>query len=147
MQANPDVPLTASGDVVREVAAGMGEVIEQDGYSLVAEAVEDNASPGILYTPTEGTKLIAVQIVVGNESGDQITVNALNSYLVDTNGYVYDAESGGSSNEQIDLVDLNAGERVRGWVSFVVPEDAVAESIKYQISGFPLIEIQSGLSE
>ena len=144
--ANSDIPLTASGDVIRDVASNLGDLVEQDGYSLVAEMVEDPAPHGIIYSPTEGTKLIAVQIVVANVSGELITVNALGAYLVDTDGYVYQAELAGRDG-QIELVDLNPGERVRGWIAYEVPENSTPESIKYQVSNFPLIEIQAGLSQ
>ena len=144
--ANSDVPLTADGEVSREIDAGLGEMVESEGYSLVVEVIEDPASPGILYTPLEGTRLVAVEIAVGNESGELITVNPLNTILVDTNGYLYEAELAGSDN-QLDLVDLNAGERVRGWVAFEIPEDAVPESVRYQVSGFPIIELQARVTE
>lgn len=144
--ANSDVPLTVSGDVEREVTSKLGDLIEHEGYSLVAEVVENPTTPGMLYTPMEGRKLIAVQIVVGNESGEMITVNPLNATLVDTDGYVYEAETGGR-DEQIELVDLAQGERVRGWVAFEIPDNSTPESIKYQVSGFPLIVIQAGLLE
>lgn len=144
--ANSDVPLTASEDVEREITSKLGDLVEHEGYSLVAEIVENPTTPGILYTPMEGRKLIAVQIVVGNESGEVITVNPLNATLVDTDGYVYEAETGGRDG-QIELVDLAQGERVRGWVAFEIPDNSTPESIKYQVSGFPLIVVQAGLSE
>lgn len=146
LAANPDVPLTTTGEVQRDVPGNLGDLIESDGYSLVAEAVEDPTTPGILYTPVEGTKLIAVQIAVGNVSGEVVTINALNATLVDTEGYVYTAELGGR-DEQIDLIDINPGERARGWVSFQIPEGATPESIIYLVTGFPIVELQAGLSE
>jgi hypothetical protein len=146
LMANSDVPLTATGEVQRDVPGNLGDLIESDGYSLVAEAVEDPTTPGILYTPVEGTKLIAVQIAVGNVSGEVVTINALNATLVDTEGYVYTAELGGR-DEQIDLIDINPGERARGWVSFQIPEGATPESIIYLVTGFPIVELQAGLSE
>lgn len=146
LAANPDAPLTAAGEVQRDVLGNLGDLIESEGYSLVAETVEDPASPGMLYTPTEGAKLVAIQIVVGNVSGEVVTVNSLNATLVDTDGYLYTAELGGR-DEQIDLIDLNPGERARGWVSFEIPEDATPESIIYLVTGFPIVELQTGLSE
>lgn len=146
MVANPDVPLTASGDVEREPAVALGETAENDGYSLVVETLEDPAPHGLIYNPTEGTKLVAVEIVVGNESGEQITVNALNTILIDTNGYLYEAELAGRDG-QIELVDLNAGERVRGWVAFEIPENATPESVRYQVTGFPIVELRANVSE
>lgn len=146
LMANPDVPFTAVGEVERDAPGNLGDLVESEGYSLVAEAVEDPAAPGILYTPVEGMKLVAVQIAVGNVSGEVVTVNALNATLVDTEGYLYTAELGGR-DEQIDLIDLNPGERARGWVSFEIPESATPESVIYLVTGFPIVELQTGLSE
>lgn len=144
--ANPDIPLTASGQLETAVYPPIGEVVENEGYSLVVEAVENPTTPGLLYDPTDGMKLVAIQIIVGNVSGEVITVNALNTYLLDSDGYIYTAELAGR-NEQIELVDLNVDERVRGWVAFEIPEDATPASVIYQVSGFPLIELQAGLLE
>lgn len=126
--------------------SNLGDVVERDGYSLTAVTVEDPATPGILYTPIEGSKLIAVEIVVANISGEQISVNPLHSYLVDTSGYVYSVELGGRDG-QLELVDLNAGERVKGWVAFTVPEEAQAESIKYELGVFSSQFLQAGAGE
>lgn len=145
-EANPDVPLTASGDVSRDPQGGLGQLIEQEGYSLQAEQIEDPATPVSFYDPVEGTRLVAVLITVGNVSGEEESTNPLDATLVDTNGYVYQAETG-ARDGQLELIDLAPGQQVQGWVAFTIPADAQLESIKYQISGFPLIELQTALSE
>lgn len=144
--AGADVPLTAAGPVERDVPGALGELVEGDGYSLMAEVVEDPTTPGILYTAVPGRKLVAVQIVVGNVSGEMVTVNSLNTVLFDTDGFAYTSELAGRDGE-LELVDLNPGEQVRGWVAFELPEDASPASIKYQVKGFPLIEMQTSLAQ
>jgi hypothetical protein len=131
---------------VSESLSRLGDLVEQDGYSLAAMEVEDPASPGILYQATPGLKLVAVDMIVGNVDAGEITVNALRTYLVDSDGYVYTAELAGTDN-QIELVDLGPDERVRGKVAFEVPEDAVPAAIKYEVSGSPRIVIYAGLLE
>lgn len=124
----------------------LGDEVEASGYSLSAQTVEDPTDAGPLYQATSGTKLIGVEIVVGNVSGEQITLNPLNAVLVDSNGFVYQAELAGRDG-QLELVDLNTGEKGKGWVAFEIPDDAVPESIKYEVSGFPPIVLQTGLAE
>jgi hypothetical protein len=131
---------------ISESLSRLGDLVEQDGYSLVAMEVDDPASPGILYQAAPGLKLVAVDMIVGNVNAREITVNALRTYLVDSDGYVYTAELGGINN-QIELVDLGPDERVRGGVAFEVPEDALPAAIKYEVSGSPRIVIYAGLLE
>jgi hypothetical protein len=144
--AGAKIPLTATGGIDREPAGKLGETVEKGGYSLVAEAVEDPATGGMLYTAEPGMKLIAVQIAVGNESGDTVTVNPLKAVLIDSEGYVYTPELAGRDG-QIAVTDIAVGERVRGWVAFEVPEGTVAESIRYQVSGYPVLELETALAE
>jgi len=126
--------------------AGLGDVFEQYGYSLSATAVEDPTTPGMLYEPKEGYKLVAVEIVVGNVSGETLSVNPLYATLVDSNGFVYQPELAGRDG-QLDIVDLNAGEKAKGWVAFEVPENTTPASIKYLVEMFSNKFLQVGLTE
>ena len=84
----------------------------------------------MFYTPKQGYKLVAVEIVLGNVSGSEaLSVNPLYTYLVDSNGFVYDAELGGK-DDQINTIDLAIGEKAKGWVTFTIPENASPFSIK-----------------
>lgn len=139
-----DIPLTM-GESLTKSFTPMGEVVEQDGYSLVAEAIEDPATPTEFFEPKAGEKLVAVQITVGNVSGKVFSSNVLSAYLIDDNGFVYSAELGGR-DEQLELVELGPGERVRGWVSFSIPEESIPTALKFQMSGYPLLELYTGLS-
>ncbi len=124
--------------------AKLGDVVEQGGYSLSATAVQDPAPPGLLFEPKPGMRLVAVDITVGNVSGERLTVNPLDAYLVDANGFVYGLELGGAEG-QLELRDLNAGEKVRGRVGFLIPADAQPEAVKFEFA--PEFMLAVGLSQ
>jgi hypothetical protein len=123
---------------------GLGDVLEMGGYSLCAVAVEDPAEPGLLCELEAGEKLVAVEIIVGNARDDEHSVNPLNATLVDAEGFAYAVELGGRDG-QIKTVSLGTGEKARGWVSFVVPEDAVPASLKYEPNWLSDLTLQVGL--
>ena len=122
----------------------LGDVVEQDGYSLTAATVEDPAKPGVIFRPEKGKRLLAVEAVVGNVSGAKITVNPLNATLVDADGFLYKPTLGGRYG-QIELVELNPGEKVKGWISFQIPPGAKPEGVKYNVSGN--ISLETGLTK
>lgn len=122
----------------------LGDVVEQDGYSLTAVTIEDPAKPGVIFRPEIGKRLLAVEVIVGNVSGAKITVNPLNATLVDGDGFLYRPTLGGR-DDQIELVELNMGEKVKGWISFQIPPEAKLEGIKYNVSGN--ITLETGLTK
>ncbi len=124
--------------------AKLGDVVQQDGYSLSASSVEDPGKPGFLFKAEKGKRMVAVQIVVGNVSGAKISTNALYAILVDTNGFLYE-EDLGAHDGQLDVVDLNPGEKAKGWVAFEIPTAAKLEGIKYNVSGD--ITLETGLTK
>jgi hypothetical protein len=119
-------------------------VYEQDGYSLSASQVQDLAQPGLFYDARDGWRLVATEITVGNTDGERITVNALNAVLRDANGFLYTPELG-AVNGQIELMDISKGEKVKGFVGFMVPDDAQLEAVKFQVS--PSIVLIVGLNQ
>jgi hypothetical protein len=120
----------------------LGDQVERDGYSLAALAVENPATrPGIFYEPQPGKKLIAVEFIAGNVAGEQFDSNVLYATLVDTDGFLYGAENTVVEG-QIEMLEVNPGERVQGWAAFLVPESAQAATFKYDING---VELAVGL--
>lgn len=124
----------------------LGDTVKQGGYSLAVDAVEDPTKAGQFYTPKKGTRLIAVELVLGNDSGAKVTANPLYAYLVDTDGFLYTAELGGRTG-QLTTVDLGPGDKVKGWVSFAVPADSKLESVEYGIDPFSGLELNAGLTK
>jgi hypothetical protein len=113
----------------------LGDAVSAYGYALTGISVQDPATPGMFYTATSGKKLIAVEIIISNLSGDMLSVNPLYATLVDKDGFTYQAELGGV-DDQLSTLDLNPGEKVKGLISYQVPDTAVAASIKYSIEVF-----------
>lgn len=124
----------------------LGDVVEQFGYSITAVTVEDPAKAGRRLDVKQGYKLVAVEIIVGNVSGNTLSVNPLRSYLIDSNGFVYTVELGGRDG-QIATTDINSGEKVKGWVAFMIPEDAIPAGVKYQVQIFSSNYLLTGLGE
>ena len=129
-----------------EPQAKLGDSYENFGYSLTAFSVEDPATPGMFYDPKVGYKLVAVDIAIGNESGEYLSVNPLDARLVDSNGYVYTPELGGR-DDQIATIDIGPGEKTRGWVAFTIQENASPYIIKYQVDMFTFNYLQTGVTE
>jgi hypothetical protein len=46
----------------------------------------------------------------------------------------------GGRDGQLELMDLNPGEKVKGWVSFALPESATPASIKFELPGETLTQ-------
>jgi len=85
-------------------------VVEKDGYFLCALTVEDPAPPGVLYEAEAGKRLIAIEMVFGNISGEMVTTNPLDATLIDAEGYKYMPELGGRDG-QLEMVSLNLARR------------------------------------
>ncbi|MBN2391641.1 MAG: DUF4352 domain-containing protein, partial [Anaerolineae bacterium] len=100
-------------------------------------SVEDPVqNPSRFYEPEEGTRLVAIEFIVGNISGETFSSNVLYAVLVDTQGFVYGAETGLLDiGKQMELLDVNQGEKVKGWAGFSVPEDVVPAYFRYAIRG------------
>lgn len=120
---------TATPEVV-EQELYLGDAVAEDGFAVVALAVEDPTTPGMFYTAEPGTKLIAVEIIVANLTRETLSCNPLNASLLDTEGFAYQVELAGR-DEQLLAVDLRAGEKARGWVAFKIPEGVTPAKLKY----------------
>jgi hypothetical protein len=110
----------------------LGDVVAEHGCLLSAISVEDPTAPGKQYQPEPGKKLIGVEIIVGDVSGDILNVNPFFCHLVDSEGFTYEPELGGQ-HRSLPSVALRAGEKIGGWVDFEVPETAVAASLWYLV--------------
>jgi len=125
----------------------LGETVEGYGYSLSAVAIDMNPKSSVIYTPEAGKHLIAVQIVVGNLSGEPHTVNPMYLRLIDKEGFLYESELAGA-DVQIPVFQIDKGERVKGWVAFSIPDNAVPASFRYSLTEYPqTLELQVGLEQ
>jgi hypothetical protein len=141
---NTPEPTTAPTNTPEPQPLYLGDIVERYGYLLSAITVEDPTTPGMFYEPESGKKLIAVEIIVGNVSGEALSVNPLYATLVDSGGFIYQPELAGREG-QIVTVDLSPGEKARGWIAFEVPEEATVASIKYAVETFGSKVLQASL--
>ena len=127
----------------------LGEWAEKDEVAMVAHAVEDPAKVNAeTYEPKPGTRLVAVEFEMGclagsHQFGPQLTK------LADSRGKAYDRVSNAmADHEDLAVTELHAGERLRGWLAFEVPEGAEPASLVYGFSGYVSVEmLQVGLGE
>jgi hypothetical protein len=126
----------------------LGDTVKGGGYALTVVQLEDPTTPSQFYEPTPGTKLVAVEIIVGNESGEEIGTNPLDATLVDNQGFLHTPELGGRHEGQLELVDLAPGQRVQGWIAFEIPSGRTVASVKFEMIGFsgPTLEAPVGPS-
>jgi len=125
----------------------LGELLEQGGCQLSAAAINDPAKPGQFYKVPDGKKLVAVELIIGNVSAKEVSVNPFYASLLDADGFVYKAELGSTSDKQIETMKLGAGEKARGWVGFALPSNAVPKSVKYDMTGFSGPVLQVGVAK
>jgi len=130
-------------------APNLGDIHTLSGYSITAEALFDPALPSSFYNVVEGTRLVAVHILVRNVSGaESLSVNPLYCSLVDGFGFVYEAELGATDLGQIDTLDLATGEAAQGYVAFQIPADRNPLYIRYSTDFWGFDEpLLVGLSE
>jgi hypothetical protein len=121
---------------------GLGEPVEQGGYSLTVVGVEDPATPGASHNPSPGTRLIAVEIILRNESGARMMkVDPLNASLYDTDGAKYSADNR-ALDDPIERKDLNVGDEVRGKVAFNIKEDATPARFAFEFVFGNKVEVE-----
>ena len=127
----------------------LGEWAEKDEIAMVARAVEDPAEVSTeVYEPKPGTRLVAVEFEMGclagqHQFGPQLTK------LMDTNGRTYDrVPRAMAEREDMAVTMLHAGERLKGWLAFEVPEGAQPAYLVYGFTGYVTVDtLQVGLSE
>ena len=127
----------------------LGEWAEKDEVAMVARSVEDPAKVSTeVYEPKPGTRLVAVEFEMGclagaHQFGPQLTK------LVDTKGKTYDrVPRAMADHEDMEVTTLHAGERLKGWLAYEVPEGAQPAHLIYGFTGYVTVEsLQVGLSE
>ena len=102
------------------------EAVEAGGSSYTVNEIRDPAP--VSRSLDIGKRLVAVDITqVGLEDG--VSHSPRNFSVQDSEGYVYDRSGSTELDPSFGSGELSAGQRVRGWVTFVVPELATLASI------------------
>lgn len=128
-------PIVVTATTVPTVPAEkLGDSASGHGYELTAEAVTDPAKPNQFHKAKAGTRLISVTVVLANEQGEMHSSNLLNAVLIDAEGFTYEANSGLLADE-IELIDLRPGNKIRGAVGFEIPEKAEPARLRWTVDG------------
>jgi hypothetical protein len=89
---------------------------------------------GTIQVPQElpdGTRPVAVEVEIVNDSDQALAFTPIDVRLRDAAGIDYRGGGAIGTEPTINPRNLNPGERSRGWVWFIVPEDAVPVEIVY----------------
>ena len=118
----------------------IGTTVEAGGSAYTANEVRDPARSKI-FGPGIGQRLVAVDVTqVGITAGD--SYDQFDFFLQDADGQAYNSKRWVYSRVGYTAIEpgfgsgeLAAGQRVRGWVTFSVPEVAVLVSVLVEAEG------------
>jgi hypothetical protein len=112
----------------------LGDYIMQNGYFFAALEMQDPAAPVPGATVKPGTRLVAVKVIVGNQTGKRLLFGYSDVLLLDADGNSYYSTGGMlAGGMQVSIAYIDPGERVQGWISFFVPMDAQPAQLKYGV--------------
>lgn len=125
-------PLSVDTSRKNPVSSKLGEEAQEGGCSLKTLQVEDPAelNPSLPYTLPVGTRLVAVEIEVANQSDSSLILN--NISLVDPEGFLYAIEFNAhdAANTFAAQYTINPGGMLQGWVAFAVPSGGQADHVR-----------------
>jgi hypothetical protein len=125
--------LTATTDHTR-AETYLGDYIAQNGYFFAALEMQDPTTPQAGATLKPGTRLVAVKVIVGNQTGKRLLFGYGDVLLLDADGDSYYSTGGMlAGGMQVSIAYIDPGERVQGWISFFVPMDAQPAQLKYGV--------------
>ena len=106
----------------------VGSTVEAGASAYRVNEVRDPA-PGELIPPDDGDRYLAADVTqMAGEDGDRSSL--LNFSAQDSEGYIYDGTLWADLEPIFDSGAIGAGQTVRGWVTFEVPESAVVITIR-----------------
>jgi hypothetical protein len=101
----------------------VGDTITQAPYSITLTKVEKNSYFDDLQQAEAGKIYLSVEIIVQSGADTGVSANPAFCRLSDASGYSYDPTYGGKQPLLAAVNDLPKGDRTRGWVTFLVPEN------------------------
>ncbi len=114
-------------------AAGVGKVkdtITQNGYIMTLNSLERNKSLGAGKNAKEGSIFLFLDITIVSDKEYGVDINPNFSRLRDTEGKTYNPVSG-KTPALSNTNNLGKGDKIRGFVTFEVPEKATGLVYEY----------------
>jgi len=109
-------------------------VLAELSRGVTVNRLQDPWVPGSATTSAgTGRRFVALEVTVeGLRDFDAPTwVSPELFKLTDSEGYAYAASDGEGARPRLASIDLGAGEKTRGWLTFEVDESAVIRSVSY----------------
>lgn len=102
-------------------------------WLFVVHALQDPYEGDIVRPeePEPGTRYVAAQVALRNESVEPLNAVAGGVRLVDEDGFEYLPGTVFGTEPRLPTLNMPPGFRVRGWVWYVVPEDAQLSELIY----------------
>lgn len=126
------VTTTPPGAVSQKPDGKTGEIVTRDRFSIVVTGVEEAGEYG-RYTPEEGNRFIAVEVVIESRTNQRFDINPLYARLQDADGKAYFLFLGGKEPSFQPLHKAVKGSRQQGWMTFEVPQDAEGFVLIYEV--------------
>ena len=114
----------------------VGDTITQGDYIITLASAETATSYGDYNKAGDGKKYISVEIIVESGADTGVSVNPFYCKLSDGDAYSYTMTIGGKDPYLSSQNDLPKGEKMRGWVTFEVPEAAKDFIFSYEPLSF-----------
>lgn len=146
-----EIATASPTDTLGPLTTYLGDVVESGGYLISATNVDYPADLENYSQPEDGEKLVAIDAIIGVTSGRSLIF--MDFFLNDQKGSIYypeeplDREFGVPTkfqlNENHALVE--AGEKVRWFVVFKIPDNAIPTKLKYVTYKYPNNILSIGL--
>lgn len=122
----------------------VGEVVEQGSYALVVNEVEMGQSYNSYIQPKPGNQFIAIDLTIISKADQGVSANGLFAVLKDSEGFQYRPRFSGKDPQLGSENDIPNGDKVRGWLTFEVPE--TAEGLVFEYRPFNVRALRISLS-
>jgi hypothetical protein len=116
----------------KQLTGSVGDALQLNGLTVTIVTADVNAKPANQFiTPKAGDRFVVVQVLYENTGSDAVSYSPFDWKLIDSSGFTYtDAFSG--IDQQLNSGNLPSGGRVRGYVSYEVPQSAGGLNLKLQ---------------
>jgi hypothetical protein len=115
---------TTAQEPIKSTIGKVGDTISQGGYIITVVNAETATSYGEIDKPESGNIFVGVEIIIESAADTGVSVNPYFCTLTDGDARSYNPSFVGNDPLLSSQNDLPKGEKMRGWVTFEVPETA-----------------------
>ncbi len=131
----PTVAPTSAATVIATVLPSsrgkIGQIVTQNGYLVTVNNIERNSSFSALSTAKAGNIFVAVDVTVASGKAKGVSSNLLYCSIKDSQGFKYAPTLAGKDPSLASQNDIAQNDKVRGWATFEVPQNATGLSFEY----------------